>query len=164
VYRKTYVILIAQQLSFYDLGQITNRRQAMHLRIRFVQANWQNNIIRNFSVISKELWNILWTLWLCSVTLHIRMTIVWKFKIRLCCSGAFAKLRKATISFVISDCPSVRPSDRPHATTRLALDVFQLNSIFEYFSKICCVSLKSYKNGYVFRDLSTYQNNMIRNF
>ena len=34
--------------------------------------------------------------------------------------GAFAELRKATIIFVMS----VRPSVRPHGTTRLPLDVF----------------------------------------
>jgi hypothetical protein len=42
--------------------------------------------------------------------------------------GAFAKLRKVTISFM-SVCP--------HGTTRLSLDGFWLNLIFEIFSKIC---------------------------
>jgi len=43
--------------------------------------------------------------------------------------GAFAKLRKATISFVMTV--------RPHRTTRLPLDgSLLLNLIFEYFSKI----------------------------
>ena len=37
--------------------------------------------------------------------------------------GAFAKLRKATITFVISICPSVRMSV-PHETTQLQLDEF----------------------------------------
>jgi len=49
---------------------------------------------------------------------------------------------KATVSFVISVCPSVRP----HGTARLPLDGFSLNLIFGYFSKICLegqVSLKS---------------------
>ena len=32
---------------------------------------------------------------------------------------------------------SVRPSSRPHGTTRLLLEGFSLTSIFEYFSKIC---------------------------
>ena len=36
--------------------------------------------------------------------------------------GAFAKLRKGTISFVMS----VRPS-RPHGTTRIAMDGFAIN-------------------------------------
>jgi len=44
------------------------------------------------------------------------------------CLGAFAKLRKATISCVISS--------RQHATTRLPLEGFQWNLIFEYFSKV----------------------------
>ena len=61
---------------------------------------------------------------------------------------AVAKLRKATISFVIS----VRPSVCLHGTTRLLLDGFSRNLIFEYFSKNCRenqVSLKSNKNeGY----------------
>ena len=43
--------------------------------------------------------------------------------------GAFAKLRKATISFVVSV--------RPHATNSLALDWFSWNLIFQDFSKIC---------------------------
>jgi len=42
---------------------------------------------------------------------------------------AFAKLQKATISFVASLCP--------HGTTRLPLDGFSLNSIFRGFSKLC---------------------------
>jgi len=36
--------------------------------------------------------------------------------------GVFAKLQKATISFVMS--PSVRPSVRPHGTARLPLDEY----------------------------------------
>jgi len=47
--------------------------------------------------------------------------------------GAFAKLRKATISFVMS----VRLSVRAHGTTRLPLDGFSGNMIFENFLKIC---------------------------
>jgi hypothetical protein len=46
--------------------------------------------------------------------------------------GAFAKLRKATISFVVS----VRLSVRPHGTTRLSMDVLSWNVIFDCFSKI----------------------------
>jgi len=42
------------------------------------------------------------------------------------------KLRKATMSFIVSVCPSVCP----HGTTRLPLDGFSRNFIFEYFSKI----------------------------
>ena len=43
--------------------------------------------------------------------------------------GPFAKLRKATISFVMSVCP--------HGTTRLPLNGFCWNLIFETSSKIC---------------------------
>jgi hypothetical protein len=45
--------------------------------------------------------------------------------------GAFAKSRKATISFVMSVCLSVCP----HGTTPLPLDGFSWNFIFEDFSK-----------------------------
>ena len=41
-------------------------------------------------------------------------------------------IRKATISVIISACPSVSP----HGTTRLPLDGFSWKFIFEYFSKI----------------------------
>jgi hypothetical protein len=44
------------------------------------------------------------------------------------CIGAFAKLRNATVSFVMSVCP--------HGTTRHPLDGFSLNLILEDFSKI----------------------------
>jgi len=56
--------------------------------------------------------------------------------------GAFGKLRKATINFVMSV--------RSHGTTRLPLDGFSWNLIFEDLSKICetiQVSLKSDKNN-----------------
>jgi hypothetical protein len=43
--------------------------------------------------------------------------------------GAFAKLRKSTISFVLSVCP--------HGATRLPLDGFWWNLTFELFSKVC---------------------------
>jgi hypothetical protein len=46
--------------------------------------------------------------------------------------GALAKLRKATIIFVVSG----RPSVRPHGITRLLLDGFSWNMIFGYFYKI----------------------------
>jgi len=45
--------------------------------------------------------------------------------------GAFAKLQKATISFM-SVCLYVRP----HEKSRLELDGFSLNSIFMYFFEI----------------------------
>jgi len=46
---------------------------------------------------------------------------------------AFAKFRKATVSVVMS----VRLSVCPHGTTRLPLDGFSWNLIFERVSKIC---------------------------
>jgi hypothetical protein len=46
--------------------------------------------------------------------------------------GEFAKLRKSTVSFVMS----VRLYIRPHGTCGVPLDGFSLNLIFEYFSKI----------------------------
>jgi len=48
--------------------------------------------------------------------------------------GAFAKLRKATVSFVMSVRQSVCPSICPHWINRLLLDGFSWNLIFEYFS------------------------------
>jgi len=47
--------------------------------------------------------------------------------------GAFVKLGKATVRFVMS----VRPLACPHGTTRLALDGFSWNFIFGDFFKIC---------------------------
>ena len=45
---------------------------------------------------------------------------------------AFAKLRNVTVSFVMSVCPSVRPSSYPHGT-QLRLDGYALDliSIFQ---------------------------------
>ena len=51
--------------------------------------------------------------------------------------GAFPKLRKATISFIVSVCPCICP----HRITRLPMDGFSSNLIFVYFSKCC------YKNS-----------------
>ena len=66
--------------------------------------------------------------------------------------GAFAKLRTATISFIISG--------RPHRTTRFPLDRFSWNLIFEDFSRFVekiRLSLKSDKNnGYFYEDLCTF--------
>jgi len=44
--------------------------------------------------------------------------------------GVFAKFQKVTISFLMSVCP--------HRTTRLPLDGFLWNLIFEYFLKKNC--------------------------
>jgi hypothetical protein len=58
--------------------------------------------------------------------------------------GAFPKLRKAAISYVMSV--------RPHGTTGLPLDVFFLNflSIFKKSNEKIQVSLKSDKNNRYF--------------
>jgi len=58
--------------------------------------------------------------WFCvvSVIMHIRQAFL----------GASLKLRKATISFVMSVCP--------HGTTHIPLHEFSWNLIFEDFSKI----------------------------
>jgi hypothetical protein len=51
---------------------------------------------------------------------------------------------------LVSSCVSVSPSIRLHGTTRLPMDGFSRNLIFEGFPKICCensVSLKSDKNN-----------------
>jgi hypothetical protein len=58
---------------------------------------------------------------------------IWEYWIGKLYLGAFAKLRKVAISFFMS----VRPSICPHGTTRVSLDGFSWNLIFEYFSKIC---------------------------
>ena len=41
-------------------------------------------------------------------------------------------VKKATVSFVVSFCPSLRP----HGTTRLPPDGFSWNLVFDFFSKI----------------------------
>ena len=60
------------------------------------------------------------------IVLLSRLITVYRFL------GAFGELRKATISFAMS----VRPTVCPHRTTRLSLDGFSWNLIFEDFSKI----------------------------
>ena len=65
--------------------------------------------------------------------------------------GAFAKLRKVSVSFVVRVCLSVRPSVCPHGTTRLSLDGFSWNFMFDYFENLSreLVSLLSVQNkGY----------------
>jgi hypothetical protein len=51
--------------------------------------------------------------------------------------GAFAKLRKAAISFVMSVRLSVRPYVHYYGTTQLPMDGFLWNLVYEYFSKTC---------------------------
>ena len=55
--------------------------------------------------------------------------------------GAFAILRKPTISFVMSVCLPVRP----YGTTRLPVDGISWNFVFEYFSKTCLENSSSIK-------------------
>jgi len=50
----------------------------------------------------------------------------------ICFLGVFEKLKKKE-RLLVSPCQSVCP----HVTTRLPLDGFSRNSVFEYFSKIC---------------------------
>ena len=52
--------------------------------------------------------------------------------------GAFANLRKATVSFVMSFCPSLRA----RGTTRLPLGGISRNLIFEYFSRKSAEKIK----------------------
>ena len=53
--------------------------------------------------------------------------------------GAPAKLRRVTISFVMSV--------RPHGTTRLPLDVFSINLMLEDLSKTCRENSRFIKIG-----------------
>ena len=70
------------------------------------------------------------TLWLCiHITVRLRQSLL----------GTFAELLKATVSFFTSFCPSAW-------TTRLLMDGFWLNLIFEYFSKTCRKKSKFHYN------------------
>ena len=79
------------------------------------------------------------------VTIYTACFNVTKYTFRhtVCLLGAFGKLGKVTVNFFL--CVP------PHGTTRLPLDGFSWNLMFEYFSKICgensIVSLKSDKNN-----------------
>ena len=82
--------------------------------------------------------------WKVSFFLSLKVEILFNFTqnqrpLSHVCLGAFVKLRNATIRFVMSVCPPVRlsvhPPLRPHETTRLSLDWFSWNLIFEYFRK-----------------------------
>jgi len=64
--------------------------------------------------------------------------LVEKCKVSNILLGAFAKLRKATVSFVKSVCSSVCP----HGTTRLLPDGLSLNFIFECVLKKLSRKLK----------------------
>jgi hypothetical protein len=77
----------------------------------------------------------------------VRLRNVAILKAKLICKenwpflGAFAKLRKATISFFISVllsvCLSVRPPARSYGTSMFPLDRSSGDLIFQYFLKIC---------------------------
>jgi len=73
----------------------------------------------------------------CSIFFHILPSFL----------GAFEKLRKATISFVMS--VRLSPSVRPHETSRLPLKGSSWDLMFEYLSKVqkIQVSLKLDKNS-----------------
>ena len=76
--------------------------------------------------------------------------------------GAFAKLRRATISFVMSSCLSmpVCQSVRPQGITRLPLNGFSLNlvCVFRKYVEKIQVSLKydKKKREFLHEDLSTF--------
>ena len=82
-------------------------------------------------------------------TFFLKVRYLWYCLMFLVLLGAFAKLRKVTISVVISVCRSVRPSVRTHGTTRPPPNGYSLNLTFEYFFeksvKKIQVSLKSNK-------------------
>ena len=52
------------------------------------------------------------------------------------------KIANATVGFIVSVRLSIRLSIRPHGTFRLPQEGFSWNLIFQYFSKICQLSLK----------------------
>jgi hypothetical protein len=79
--------------------------------------------------LGKCVWQWLASTW--PVCVHL-LRIRWKVLLDKSFLDAFSKLLKVTISFVIYVCLSVRP----HGTTRLPLDGFSWNLIFEYFSNI----------------------------
>jgi hypothetical protein len=77
--------------------------------------------------------------------------------------GTFAKLRKATVSVVMSIRPSFRLSIHTKKT-RLPQDEFWLNWILEIFSKICrenLIPLKSDNNNMYFTWRPMYIDNSI---
>jgi hypothetical protein len=65
--------------------------------------------------------------------------------------GAFTKLRKATVSFIVSVCPFDHPSVCLRATTLVPLDGFSLNLISDDFLKIfqenSCFIISEENNG-----------------
>jgi len=88
----------------------------------------------------------------------------------LCCLnrlflGVFEKLRKATVSFLMSVCPSVRPSfrppNRPHGTTLLLwtdfLEIWYLSIFRKSVEKTLSLSKIWQENGYfTWSQISTF--------
>ena len=88
----------------------------------------------------------------CVLIINTKLLIYCDGKVFL---GAFPKLRKATISFVMSVCPCICP----HRITRLPMDGFSSSLLFVYFRKSVIkiqVSLKSVKNYGCFTRRATY--------
>ena len=106
---------------------------------------WWNSSTRLFITIWKVVSSFYWYTQLLTVV-HCK-TVFTKFithcmstavcSLASVCLGAFPYLRKATFSFVISACFSVTLSVRPLGKTRLQLDGFLWNLIFESSSKFC---------------------------
>ena len=76
------------------------------------------------------------------------------------------KIVKSNLSFIMSVCLSVHPSVHMHGTTRLPMDGFSGNLIFEDFSKYVAkiqVSLKSDNNKAYFTCFFLFINTVISN-
>jgi hypothetical protein len=97
-------------------GRIQNS-QCVRARIKFVFLTRVDCVSQiGTKLVCAASWRIQWTL----NKEVVLLPLSW---------GAFAKLRKTTVSFVIS----VRPSVCPHGRTRLPQDGFWWNLIFEFF-------------------------------
>ena len=70
--------------------------------------------------------------WLSKSSAHAGLLLIQAQSSTVHSSGTFAKLLKATISFVTSVCPSVRP----YGTTRLPLNGFSWNLTWEFFENL----------------------------
>jgi uncharacterized membrane protein YesL len=81
---------------------------------------------------------------------YISLNVWYILQVKLTILGAFAKLRKAIASVVMSVCLSVYLSVRPHGTSRLPLNGFfgiWCSNIFRRTFEKIKVSLKSDKNS-----------------
>jgi hypothetical protein len=70
-----------------------------------------------------------------SVRLSVCLSVCLCVRLSVCLSVCLCVCPSVCVSVRLSVCVCV--SVRPHGTTRLPLDGFSLNFIFEYFSKIC---------------------------